>query len=366
MRIIYNYIFKELITPFIFGVGAFVGIFIGTDLLISLAHFYTEWGIDIFTLAKLFFLRLPSIIVMSFPMATLLAVIMCYSRLSGDSEVTALRAGGISIYKLVIPALVVGLIMSMVTIGINEILVPKSNFIYDKILTDFRNQGQDKLKTQYHLYRNPIDKETGRPDYILYAHKFIGETGIMKDIYLQDFKKGQPTTVIQAPRGKWAEESWVFYNGSIYHLKEGERIPALTFKKFKVPQIKDSPEHISNMNKQVEDMNLKELYSYIKSKARQGQNTAEEWIKWHQRLSIPFANFIFALLAAPLGIKPRRSSGSAMGMGLSIIIIFIYYILMMIGNALGGEGTIYPWLGAWLQNIVFLLVGGVLLYRVNS
>jgi lipopolysaccharide export system permease protein len=366
VKIIYEYIFRELLSPFIFGVGAFVAIFIGTDLLIRLAQYYTEWGLDIITITKMFFLQLPSIIVLSFPMATLLATIIGYSRLSGDSEVTAFRAGGISIYKLVIPALILGLVISILTIGINEVIVPESNYIYNRILNEIRNNDSDFTKTQYHLYQNPIDSKTGRPDYILYAYKFIGKTGEMEDIYLQNFENGKAVTVIQAPRAHWAETDWYFYDGTIYHLREGERVPVLNFEEFKIPQISYTPEQIATIDKKIEDMNLKELWNYIELKSEQGSDTSEEEIEWHQRLSIPFASFIFTLLAAPLGIKPRRSSGSAMGMGLSIIIIFIYYILMMVGSALGGEGAIYPWLGAWIQNIVFLLVGLILLYKVNN
>ncbi|MFW5856118.1 MAG: LptF/LptG family permease, partial [Bacillota bacterium] len=114
----------------------------------------------------------------------------------------------------------------------------------------------------------------------------------------------------------------------------------------------------------IDDMSMRELREHIRILSEQGENPQEEWVEWHQRLSIPFASFIFVLLAAPLGIKPRRSSGSAVGMGLSILVIFIYYIILIIGSALGGSGTIPPWLGAWLQNIIFLILGTILLFRV--
>ncbi len=70
-------------------------------------------------------------------------------------------------------------------------------------------------------------------------------------------------------------------------------------------------------------------------------------------------------MAAPLGMKPKRQGGSATGMGLSVIIIFIYYGLMTLGDAMGSQGAIPPWLGAWLQNIVFAGVGSVLLYKTG-
>ncbi|HKL12914.1 MAG TPA: LptF/LptG family permease [Halanaerobiales bacterium] len=365
MKLVYKYISKELIAPFLFGVAAFVGIFIGTDLLFRLTDFYSNWGIGIITLIKLFFLSLPSIIVLTFPMATLLATIMAYSRMSNDSEITAFRAGGVSIYKLVIPALILGLIMSFVAIGLNEYVVPKSNYLYDRIVWEFKH-GEKLPSTQYNLYLTPIDNESNRPDYILYTHKFDGDTGVMTDVYLQDYDGGKPTVLIQAESAKWLETGWKFFDGKIFYLKTGERIPALEFDEYNAVQIFNRPSEISKLNKKISDMSFNELREYINLKESQGRVTREERVKLHQRISIPFASFIFALLAAPLGIKPGRSSGSAVGLGLSIIVIFIYYILMTVGDAMGSQGTITPWLGAWLQNIVFLIIGSVLLYRVAS
>lgn len=365
MKLVYKYISKELIAPFFFGVAAFVGIFIGTDLLFELTDYYSTWGVSIVTLVKLFFLSLPSIIVLTFPMATLLATIIAYSRLSGDSEITALRAGGVSVGKLVIPALVLGLIMSIFAVSLNEYIVPNSNYLYEKIIWEFQH-GEQLPSTQYNLYLTPIDEKSNRPDYILYTYKFNGQTGIMTDVYLQDYDQGEPTVLIQAESAKWLDTGWKFFNGQIIYLKSGERIPALEFSEYNAVQIFNKPEEISQLNKSISDMSFSELKNYIELRESQGRETLEERVKLHQRLSIPLASFIFALFAAPLGIKPGRSSGSAVGLGLSIVVIFIYYILMTVGDALGSQGSIQPWLGAWLQNIIFLIIGGILLYKVTQ
>ncbi len=365
MKIVNRYILQELITPFLFGVAAFAGIFIGTDLLFRLTEYYSIWGVKIITLIKLFFLSLPAIIVLSFPMATLLATILAYNRLSGNSEITALRAGGFSVYKLVIPALIIGLLMSGFTVAINEWVVPGANYIYDQIVWEIKH-GEKMPNTQYNLYLTPIDKKTHRPDFILYSHYFNGENGTMNDVYLQDYEDGRPVTMIEAKKARWFEGGWHFFDGVIYHLKTGERIPALKFKEYKAEGVYNTPEQISKLNKNIEDMNMKELKEYIYLLKEQGKEAYEEEVKWHQRLSVPFASFIFALLAAPLGIRPGRTGGSAMGMGLSIIVIFIYYILMTVGDALGSQGTISPWFGAWLQNIIILVFGIAMLYKVGK
>ncbi len=360
MKIIYKYIFHELVTPLIFGITAFVGIFVGTDLLFELTGYYSNYNITLWTLIRLFFLNLPAIIVLSFPMATLLATIMAYSRLSGDEEITAFKAGGISVYKLVVPALIMGLVLSLLTIGINEYIVPAANYTSSRIINEFR-RGEILPETQSNLFLTPVGDKG--PDYILYVQEFDSEKGIMNNVVLQNFEEGKPVTIIEARQGEWTDDFWQFSGGQVFHLQAGERVSELKFENFQVERIAYTPGQIAKMNKTVDDMNLTEFKEHIKLLEQQGKKTEEKWVEWHQRLSIPFANFIFTLVAVSMGIKPKRSGGSAMGMGLTIIIIFIYYVMMTVANLLGGDGIISPWMGAWIQNLVFFIIGGILLFK---
>lgn len=364
LRIIDKYIFKELITPLLFGVAAFTGIFVGTGLLFELIDIYNNYGVRIMTLVQLFFLELPAIMVITFPMATLLGTIMAFGRLSGDSEITALRAGGVSVYRLVIPALVIGLLMTIITIGINEYVVPEANYLNKQIVYRFKNIDK-KPKTQYNLLLSSTDSKQ-RPDFFLYASRFDGETGEMTDVIFQDFIEGKPVKLIEAEKAIWGEGGkWQFVKGTVTYLKAGERIPSISFSESLI-ELTYSPQEISLADKDIEDMRLGELRKRIELIRKQGKRANKELVKFYHRFSIPFANFIFVLIAASLGIQPQRSGGSATGMGMSIGVIFIYYTIMTIGSALGEQGTIPPFFGAWLQNIVFLLVGGFMLYRVGK
>ena len=362
MKTINKYIYKELIAPFFFGVAAFTGIFIGTDLIFELTEFYTKWGVDVLTLIRLFFLSLPEIIVLTFPMASLLGTIMAYNRLSGDSEITAMRAGGVSIISLVLPALIMGLVTSAFTIGIQEFLVPNANYQAEQIMYRARH-GEQRPETQYDLFLTPMDSETKRPDYILYAHSFNGDNGMMQDVMVQSFEKGSPASVLEAESAEWLSDGWHFYNGTVHFLDEENRKPALEFSSYRSEENIHSPTQAGKLGKNIEEMNVRELLDHIALKEEHGRAAYAERVEMHHRFSIPLASFIFALLAAPLGIKPQRSAGSATGFGISIIIIFIYYVLMTVGDALGSQGSIQPWLGAWLQNIVIFVLGMGLLYK---
>jgi len=363
LKIINKYIYKELIAPFFFGVAAFTGIFVGTNLIFDLTEYHTKWGVDTLTLIQLFFLSLPEIIVLTFPMAALLGTIMAFNRLSGDSEITAMRSGGISIFTLILPALIMGLVTSAFTIGITEFVVPGANYRVEQIIYEFKH-GEKRPETQYDLFLTPLDNESGRPDYILYAHKFDSDNGTMSDVVVQSFDNGSPQSVLKADSAVWLENGWNFKNGIIYFLDKENRSPALMFTEYRLEEAIHTPVEVSKLGKRIDDMNIRELKEYIDlQQQQQGKEAYEERVKWHQRFAIPMASFIFALLAAPLGIQPQRSGGSATGFGISIIIIFIYYSLMTVGDALGSQGTIPPWFGAWLQNIVIFLLGTYMIYR---
>ena len=362
MKIIYRYILLEMIMPMLFGIAAFTSIFIGTNLLFEMIDYYNRFGVGLLTLGQLFFLNLPGIIVLTFPMATLLGVIMAYGRLSSDSEITALRAGGVSIYRLIIPALLLGLLISGLTIVVNELVVPDANYRAAGIVYQFRYERKMPL-TQRHLFLTPF--KGGKPDYVLYTELFDGDTGKMQNVVFQDYEDGRPSMLIQAEEAVWSQDSWQFYRGQIFTLKAGERMPAWEFDEYRTA-INYSPVQISKMQKKINDMDILELREFIQLKQGQGNNVNRELVKYHQRLSIPFASLIFALLAAPLAIQPQRSGGSATGLGLSIIIIFIYYSLMTVGAALGEQGSISPFCGAWLQNLVFLVFGSYMLYKMGN
>ncbi|MBM7556963.1 LptF/LptG family permease [Halanaerobacter jeridensis] len=364
MKIVYRYILKELIQPFLFGVFAFTSIFVGSDVLISLAKLMMEYGLPIITTVKLFFLSLPQIVVWTFPMSMLLASLLAFGRLSGDSEITALKAGGVSFMRLVIPVLVVALLISGLTIWLNDTLVPKSTNLYEEIVWKMKH-GETKPKTQQNLRIAPVDSATGKLDFVLTASKFDGETQTLNEVTLQNYEDGKLVNIIQAEKAKWLDSKWVFMNGVSYTITKEGRVPQTKFTKMNMKnRLNRDPEQISRRQKEPEEMSLKELGKHIELLEQEGQNVKKLKVTYHQRYSIPFACFIFALVGAPLGLQPNRS-GSSIGLGLSIIVIFIYYTMMTVGSALGQSGNLTPWLGAWLQNIIFMIVGIGLLYKTQ-
>ncbi|GAC1471539.1 MAG: hypothetical protein NVSMB70_16370 [Chamaesiphon sp.] len=123
-----RYLAVELLMPFLFGVGAFSSLGVAIGSLFELVRQVAESGLMMGIAVKVLLLKMPQFIVYAFPMSTLLAALMTYSRLSSDSELIAIRSCGISIYRLVVPAIVLSFMISGMTFLFNELLVPASNY----------------------------------------------------------------------------------------------------------------------------------------------------------------------------------------------------------------------------------------------
>lgn len=132
-----------------------------------------------------------------------------------------------------------------------------------------------------------------------------------------------------------------------------------------VMPINKTPTAISREQKKPEEMTIRELKQQIKILQAEYVKTSKYEIELHQRITIPVASFVFALIGTPLGLQPHRSS-SSIGLGLSIIIIFIYYSFMTVTTALGQGGAMPAFIAAWIPNIIGMIVGIYLIRRASK
>lgn len=359
MRILDRYILKELAGPFIFGICAFSSIFIGTDVLFKMARFITEQGAAVWTVAKLFLYSLPRIVVLTFPMSMLLASLLAFGRLSGNSEIVAMKTGGVSFYRLAAPVVIIAFFVSIFAMFFNELVVPAANTAYSRTVLEEINKSQIPTTQDHILIR---DIKGGQLQRITYARQFNGATNTMQGVDIQEFEQGRLSRIINAEQAKWNGNNWDLANGIIYVVAENGNLEhSLRFQKQMVDVVMN-PKEISREQKQPKEMTIKELKTHIKIREREFVSTNALQVELHQRLAIPLASLIFTLIGAPLGLQPHRSS-SSIGLGLSIVIIFVYYSIMTLSTAIGQSGTIPPVLGAWLPNLLMIAFGAWLIRR---
>lgn len=361
MRILDKYILNELMGPFVFGIAAFSSIFIGTGPMFRIAQLVSEYGATIPIVIKLFLYSLPSIVVLTFPMSMLLASLLSFGRLSASSEITAMRSGGQSFYRLATPVFIVAFIVSLAAVVLNEKVVPAANAGYNYIVR-YEMEKNTRPKAQEHIIIKSI--KGGSLDRLTYARNFAEDTGVMNMVTMQEFENDRLVRVQSAEKAVWEDDHWIVYNGIVHDLSpEGRVERAMRFDQQDLP-VEKNPVEISREQKKPEEMSIQELKQHIKILKSEFVKTSKYEVELHQRLAIPLASFVFALIGTPLGLSPNRSS-SSIGLGLSIVIIFIYYTIMTIAAALGQGGAIPAAAAAWAPNIAGILAGIYLIRKAS-
>lgn len=361
MRILDKYILKELLGPFLFGICAFSSVFIGTSTLFRIAQYVTKYGAAVTTVLKLFIYSLPSIVVLTFPMSMLLASLLSFGRLSGSSEITAMRSGGLSFSRLALPVFIVAFFVSLFASAFNELVVPAANARYNHIV-QYEIERNTRPATQEHVVIKNVQGENIQR--LTYARKFDEATSTMSAVTVQEFDKDQLVRVENAEKAIWDKGQWTMYNGVIYDLTpEGQLERSMHFERQAMPEER-TPSAIALEQKKPEEMTIRELKQQIRALQAEYVKTSVYEVELHQRLAIPMASFVFALIGTPLGLQPHRSS-SSIGLGISIIIIFIYYTIMTVTTALGQGGALPAVLATWLPNIIGIAAGLVLVRRAS-
>jgi len=365
-----RYIAKELALPFLFGVGAFSSIGISIGALFELIRRITESGLSITLAAQIFLLKLPEFIVLAFPMSTLLATMMTYSRLSSDSELTALQGVGVSIRRIIAPAVVLSLLVTGLTFVFNELITPAANYRAAITLEQALNSERPPFQERNIFYQefqpaadDPDAQELKRQ---FYARRFDGTT--MYGLTILDFSQEGLNQVVSAESATWdmSKNTWTFYNGTIYVVApDGSYRNIVTFETQEL-QLPRTPFDLASRTKNDTEMNITEATRQL-DLVRQGgdEKLIRRWeIRIQQKYALPFVCVVFGLVGSSIGVLPQRTS-RATSFGISIVIIFGYYLLSFITNAMGEVGLLSPFMAAWLPTFLGLGIGLYLLVRAS-
>ena len=366
------YIIKELILPFLFGMGIFTSLGLSIGAVFELIRKVTDSGLDWGVAARVLLLKMPEYIVFAFPMSILLATLMTYSRLSSDSELIALRSIGVSIYRLIMPAIAFSLCIVAITFLFNNFVAPTANYQASVTLKAALGTTRPDFRTENILFPEykEIETEDGDRDVLtrlFYAEQFDGEQ--MKNLTVLDRSSGSISQIVTARSAEWnvLENIWDFYDGTIYLIGEDgsyNNIVRFQHQQLALPQ---TAFDITKKGKKTKEMNIIEAREYVEIIRQSGdEQRARKWqVRIHEKIALPFACLVFALAGTVLGIRPQNSS-KATGFGICIGLIFGYYLLSFISQSLGISGVLPPWLAAWLPNFLGLGTAGGLLAKATD
>lgn len=364
MKLIDRYLITETSGSFFFGVAIFGSLLTTGDLLGEALKLIMDKGVSLQLAAEVLLLRLPSVIVLTIPMATLLAMLLSFGRLSSLQEITSMRAGGISFVRIMMPVLLVGLLASFLTILLNEAIAPQSNRAAENILISV---GERKLTGPDSgiLLREPSKGPVRR---IIFAagYNLLTKTFIRPDVI--EYAYGKPAALISADSASWDGETWQFTNGYLQTIGQSS---VYTIDRWTTihRELGKQPDEVERDIREIKPrsmtwMELRAFARGIRSRDDLDKKQRQALVEMHNKIAVPFSCLVFALVGAPLGMQPQRSS-SSIGIGLSIVCIFLYYTIWYYASLLGQIGQLPPVLASWSGNIVTGAVGLALVAKTS-
>jgi LPS export ABC transporter permease LptF len=366
MKIIDRYIMKEV------ALVSLVGFFIFTFLLVMnslfvMSDLVIKYGISIIKVTELLFLLLPSTVAVTVPMAFLVGILLTYSRLVQDNEFHGMQASGISIASITMPAVYLSLIVTVGMILFNNYALPYSNLNYKKLYFDIVKK-RSSIIIQEHTFINDFD------NYIFYIGGKDSKNDSLKDIIVfvkNSSDLNQPAKVILSREGEIISDekslrlALKLKKGTIQlsSYTDPNQLSQILYDTNYVDldiqgilRSKSSPDDL----KSTREMTGEELLAEMKKgkDSRQDKNWLN--IELQKKFSIPFAVLAFALAGIPMGLMTKKG-GRIMGCALSLVLIFIYYILLSIGQNYGYRGQMDYFFAVWMPNI-FLAVCGLSIF----
>jgi lipopolysaccharide export system permease protein len=365
VKLIDRIILKEMAAAFSLGLMIFTFVLLMNKIL-RLVELIVNKGVGIDAVLKLFLYILPYSLVVTIPMSVLLAVLVTFTRLAADGEVLALKASGVSVLRLSRPAVVFGLLGSLITLVITIWILPSSNRAFKGLVFEMTRR-QVSVGIQEGIFNNLFD------GLILYVERLDARTNRLEGIFLVDARNRNERRVIVARDGHFTSDpeqlrlGLSLTQGSI-HLTGSEmsgRFRLLTFATYALTLDigRTLPEPMQRPLGE-QELTLAELQERAATQRAQGQNYHPALVEFHKKLAIPFSCLLFAVVAVPLGSRIRRG-GRGWSLTISAGCALGYYLLLVAGEGLGDRGLIHEALAMWLPNLLAAAAGVVLLLRAE-
>jgi lipopolysaccharide export system permease protein len=358
LTILDRYVLHELVGPFVFGLSAFTLILIATQLL-AIAKFVTDEHAPLLVAIEYFLWGLPQVLIYVIPMALLLGVLLTMQRLSGDSEITAMKAGGISLLRIVASLIVVGIVGSFVSLILQELVVP--------IATDQAAYLREVVIKHISINSNLTVVTTlpgGGKQLTVAAAIEPATQALLNVTVIQYDRRQRPQEIVFSKRAIYDPPTWRFTDATTYHFAED----GSTFSSID-PQLRidvgESPDQFARRAAQdnPEEMSRAEIRNVMASGRLSPAQLRTYAATYQAKLARPFAALVFVLIAIPFGLRPVRGGGASLGFGIAVAVVFVYYVISTIFLSIGGMSLALAPIAAWIPNLLFLAIGGYLLRR---
>ncbi len=357
----YLYILKEILPIFLIGLMVFTLILL-MDKIFKLIELIVTRGVNLSQILMLLLFISPSFLVFTIPMAVLLAILLAFGRLSSDSEITAFKASGMSLYQLFFPVSIFSTCAYLLTAFLVFYGLPWGNLGFKSTLYLIAQSKAD-IEISERVFNDTFD------GLVVYVDKIPIQGKRMEGILIYDEREQGKFNTIFAKEGfltsnpKSQEVILRLFNGDIHRVEPQTH----TYQKiqFDVYDLRlELAKTFLSMSKKLKEyeMSIDDLKEKIKKNRGTGVDTTPQEVELHKRYAIPFSCIIFGLIGVPLGIQPRRS-GRSHGFISSIFILLTYYISLTAFEIFAMRHTIPPFIAGWAPNLLFGSLGIYLLIK---
>jgi LPS export ABC transporter permease LptG/LPS export ABC transporter permease LptF len=360
LRILDRYIIREIAPSFVLGLGVFTFVLLLNEIL-RYAKILISQAASLSHVVGILANLIPSVLCVTIPMAVLLGILIALGRMSADSEITALRASGVSLYRLLRPILVAAAIGWAASSYFIINVLPDSN---QKVRQLFFQVLTSKVQTDI---RPRVFYDNLFPNLMFLTLDIPTGSDTWENVFLADLSDPGAPRITLAREGRLLIDSenrtvnFYLLHGEIHQVHYGNPndYNLQVFQETVLPVQSDTffPADDVNVPRGPREMGFAQLYE-----THRDTNLPVYMVEIHKKFSIPFACFVFGILGLGFGIQNRRE-GRSWGFVLSIAIIFIYYVLIKLGEEMAIQGRLSPLLSMWAVNVILGTAGVLLLVR---
>jgi lipopolysaccharide export system permease protein len=366
MRLLDRYLLRELVTPLAFCLAGFLLLIVAADLSNRLGDFQAH-KLHLIDIGAYYAVQLPEMLVRIMPMTLLLALLYTLTNHARHNEITAMRAAGVSLWRLARPYFAVGFLASLAMFAVNELWVPDADERAAQVLRSRESAG--KTSATRDVIANlgfTSAKDAERRTWLIGAYD--RRTGTMFNVQV-DRLRADGQRWLTAEQGQFTNEVWTFYNVREFRQNptNSRTVPSLVTNVLAVPDFSETPEEIQSEIKISDrlgvrsargvDIPVAEIFNYLRLHPHPSP-TDRHWLltKLHGRLAEPWTNFVVVLIALPFGVASGRRN-LFVGVAGSILICFCFFVVQQLCLAMGTGGWLPGWLAGWLPNLTFGFAG---------
>lgn len=362
VRTINRYILREISIPFGLGLAVFTFVLLIARIL-KLVEMVVNRGVPLLEVLKLFSYILPGFLEVTVPMALLLAVLIAFGRLSSDSEIVALKTSGVSLYQLARPVAGFAIGIYIVALTISLYARPWGNsLLRDELYEVAKLRASAGIKEKVFT-----DDFSGL---VIYVDHIDPPGTMLRGILISDSRDSAQRNTVFAQIGILVPNEPLhlltlrLVGGSIHAFYPKDRSYHRTdFSVYDISlDLNTALAHLRPREKDPSEMTIPELRMAIAAKRSAADPALSEQVELQRKFSIPFACLAFAAIGIPLGIRPSRSVRSR-GFTLSLVLIFVYYLLLTLGESLGERGVLPAGIAMWLPNLLLTALAIVFFLR---